>query len=127
MPPNISQQPRVFMLEPHDKDVRNAEAFGRIVRIFDGKSSRPSIWDNDKFSEDAISILRQWNYNPNVDYVLAVGALVPMIMFCTAICDIWECPQVLYWDMPNRRYIVRRLGLSTYERDEREENETIRS
>lgn len=106
----VSQVPRVFILEPHPKDVRLAEEFGEIVYLFDGRSSRPSIWDNG-FVEEAIRRLELVKYHPDFDYVLIVGALVPLVMFTSALAEEFPGALALYYDMPNRCYIERRLGI----------------
>ena len=102
------------MLMPHDNiDVRPAQQFGDIKYIFDAHESRPSIWDQ-QLLNDAISALQQYDYDPDKDYILAAGAMVPLIMFVAAVCDVWECPKVLYWDMRHRCYVERRLGKQTH-------------
>lgn len=100
---------RVFILMPHDKDVRRAQRFGEIVYLF-GDENRASIWDGELMRE-AINRLDALKYDPETDYILAVGAQVPLIQFIGAVVDQWEAPQVLLWDMPNRCYVARRLGL----------------
>lgn len=107
-----TSRPRVFVLEPHDKDFRHAETFGDIEFIFDD-GPRPSIWDR-ALVANALGYLHGRKYNPNVDYVLAVGAMVPMLMFFTALVETWRSPQVLYWDAQHRCYVERRLGRLHY-------------
>jgi hypothetical protein len=107
-------RPRAFILEPQEKlDLRPAKLWGDIVYIFAEYDSRPSIW-HQKLIDDAIGILQQYDYDPDKDYLIVAGAMVPLVMFVSAVCEVWRCPKVLYWDMRHRCYVERRLGRQTY-------------
>lgn len=108
--PNNKPRPRAFVLEPHPKDLSLANEFGDVIFIYDGKSSRPSIWDN-RFVEEALIRLEVHKYDPDYDYVLCVGGLVPTVMFMTAIAEEFPGALTLYYDMPNHCYVERKLGI----------------
>ena len=109
--------PRVFILMPHDKDIRRAEEFGELRYLFDDTEARASIWDNALVLE-ALARMDAAAYDPTIDYLLCVGPQVPLMQLIGALCYEWETPpRVLLWDMRHKRYVERVLGINTTEQE----------
>lgn len=102
-------QPRVFVLQPGNKDFSGASRYGELVHVYDKNESRPSIWDSEYVSE-ALDRLADAQYHPHVDFVLLAGHMVPTVLFCCALCNAYPAPQALCYDIVSGNYVIRRLG-----------------
>lgn len=94
---------RVFMLMPHDKNLSDARRFGELVMLYDKRESRPSIWDP-AFLLEALDRLQDYQYDPERDFVLLAGHMVPTVLFCCAIVQRWPKTRALCYDMISGSY-----------------------
>jgi len=112
---------RVFMLEQSQNvDVVPAFQYGPIIPLFksttidrnnksEKKIDRPSMWHTEEFADEIIKKLEEHNYNPETDYLLVAGHVVPLIIFTCTVVSQWENVQVLFWSSGFQKYVVRRL------------------
>lgn len=103
------RSPRVFMLMPHDKNVRASRRFGELVVVFDKQESRPSIWDP-SFLLEALDRMQDYQFDPQRDYILVVGSMVPVVMWCAAAFHRWPGTRILCFDIASGDYVARTLG-----------------
>lgn len=101
--------PRVFMLMPHDKNVRASRRFGELVVVFDKNESRPSIWDPE-FLMEALDRMQDYQFDATRDHILVVGSMVPVVMWCAATMHRWPGTRILCFDIASGDYVSRTLG-----------------
>lgn len=111
-------KPRVFVLAPVDKPIYTAAEYGEIVFVFNAQD-RPIPHTSKEFQQAIIRKLESMSYDPQVDYLLLVGAFVPLIVFVATVCDQYLGPQALAFDMRQGSYYSISLGI------EEEPNEEI--
>lgn len=111
-------RPRVFILQPGNKDFSGADKFGDVAYIYDKNEPRPSIWD-ENFVREALDRLVDADYQPRHDYVMLAGHMVPIVLFCCALCNAYPAPKVLCYDIVSGNYVTRSLG------NEREARATV--
>jgi hypothetical protein len=97
------------MLMPHDKNVSRASEFGKIQLLFDRSESRPSIWDMALYDE-AIDRLAEEHYNPDQDYILVAGTMVPTVLFVAQLVAAHKKVKLLCFDMPSGEYVCKVAG-----------------
>lgn len=102
-------KPRVFMLLPNDKDTRGAAGFGKLILLFQQDEQRPSIWDS-AFVDEAVRRLDLQNYDPDRDYLLVAGMMVPLVAMFTRLGFEYGHVMALCFDMRDNRYIAKRFG-----------------
>lgn len=109
---------RVFMLEEtQNVDVTSAYEYGPIIPLFkytnadcvDNKSDRPSIWKTGEFTREIIKRLEENDFDPENDYLLIAGHVVPTQMMSIAATIHWETIQFLFWSSYLGKYVARRF------------------
>lgn len=124
---------RVFLLEQtQNVDITPALEYGSIIPLFkstnDGtetstvdstnksdksdksdKFDRPSQWDTKRFTQEIIKQLENNNYDPEVDYLLVAGHVIPLVIFTCSVVGQWENVQMLFWSSGYQKYVMRRL------------------
>lgn len=121
---------RVFVVEAvQNVPISSAEEFGKIVPLFESAeipnnrniegrskpySTRPSIWTEDEngsptLIKDIIYKLEIFNYNPEKDYLLVAGHMIPTVILVTAAVIEYEKVRVLFWSPDWKQYVVRTI------------------
>jgi len=100
---------RVFMLAPHDKNVSRAKRYGELEMIYDRDESRPSIWDEAMYDE-ALERLAELDYDPNHDYILIAGTMVPVVTFVARLVAEYGQIKTLCYDMVSGEYAQKLMG-----------------
>lgn len=114
---NPKESGRVFLLEvSQNVDVGRALEYGPIVPLFKstngdkkGKADRPSMWDTEEFKEQILKELEDHKYDPEKDYLLIAGHIIPIVIFVAAVVAEWENIHVLFWSSGYKKYVVRKL------------------
>jgi hypothetical protein len=101
--------PRSFVLEPCKPDVSAAEKYGKVTYVFGPEYRRCSIWD-DAFPATVMLRLRELGYNPEEDYLVIAGHVVPLVQAVVTCIVEWGHINVLFFSATDRDYIARRLG-----------------
>lgn len=101
---------RVFVLAPTDKPIYSAAEFGEIVFIF-SPSDRPVSHTSCEFAMAIVRKLESMDYDPATDYLLLVGAFVPLIVFVAVVCEQYIMPKALAFDIRQNRYYPIVLGI----------------
>lgn len=104
---------RVFLLEPgQNVDVSHSANFGILTPIFEKKDFRPNVWSNE-FADEFVRRLDEHKYNPNLDYMLIAGHMVPLTICVANIVREWgdECDKIkfLLWDSKRFEYVPMEL------------------
>lgn len=113
---------RVFVLESvQNVPISSAEEYGKIVPLFEAAeipgekrcySTRPSIWTEDEngsptLIKDILHKLESYNYDPEKDYLLIAGHMIPVVILIAAAIIEYEKVQVLFWSPDWKQYVVR--------------------
>lgn len=116
---------RVFVLEAvQNVPISSAEEYGKIVPLFEAAeipggtsekklySTRPSIWTEDEngsptLIKDILHKLESYNYDPEKDYLLIAGHMIPVVILIAAAVIEYEKVQVLFWSPDWKQYVVR--------------------
>lgn len=104
---------RVFVLEDQNSvDISKARIFGEEVYLFSkNEEDRPNVW-TERFCDECVERLEQQNYNPEIDYLLIVGHMPPIIILVATIIRNWgECESVkaLFWTKQAQNYLLMEL------------------
>lgn len=106
---------RVFLLETaQNVDVTSAMEYGPLIPLFkrEQTNDKPSIW-GEEFIDEFIYRLEQQNYNPEVDYLLIAGHMVPIAIWVASVTKEWDearFVQLLLWSSGYGRYVVKKIG-----------------
>lgn len=103
-------KPRVFAFERCEQDVSAAAKFGEVVYLFDADGSRPSIW-SDEFGEQVVKTLMNWRFNPDEDFILCTGKMVPLMMLSLTALAEFEVINLLLYNSVEREYVRRTYAL----------------
>jgi hypothetical protein len=103
--------PRAFLLEETDLDVTSASAFGAIEVLFSSNVPRPSIWSDD-FEDRVLERLIEVRFNPDRDFIILTGQVVPLVRATTVVSEAYGHFKVLAFDTRDRarRYEPISLG-----------------
>ncbi len=116
---------RVFIVEEvRNVPIESAEEFGTIVPLFESAviydkklySTRPSIWEEDEdgkptLIDEILDKLEKYNYDPEKDYILIAGHMIPVVILVAAVVGFGEYEQVkvLFWSPDWKQYVVRTI------------------
>ena len=99
---------RVFLLEPCRQNTEDAKRFGEVKYLFLEEGSRSSIWA-EEFTEELLEELDLLEFNPNVDYILVAGGVVPNFIAAAAIGGAYGQFKALLYDAKTSTYKERLL------------------
>ena len=99
---------RVFILGPTDYDISDALRFGDVVVIF--MSSRPSIFDHNRFASQFKTRVRSLGFNSRDDYFLCIGTAVPLLLSSSFLIQEYGSFKALFFHASEQRYVMRVLG-----------------
>ena len=98
---------RVFLLEPTDFDVSDAERYGDIEVMF---SRRCSVFDHRVFEDTFVERLREMKFDKRVDRFLFVGTSTPLVLITSFLIVELEWVNVLLFHARSQSYVERTLG-----------------
>lgn len=99
----------VFVLEQTEVDVSPAKEYGRIAHVFRPNERRPSIW-TPEFREELLETFVEMGYDPENDYVVIAGRMVPLVKMVATLVAEYRTIRVLFYVSSEERYIVQRIG-----------------
>lgn len=108
----MSRQARVFYVEaPKQRfDSGLAKRWGELVCLFPANARRASIWDSD-FENDVMSALWRQDFDPAVDYLLVVGAVVPTVLAIAKMANYYtDGIHLLLFSSTDRAYKAKHVG-----------------
>lgn len=100
------KEPRVFLFAEVDSrlDLSDAERFGEIVKLYEPSERLPNIF-GPEFEEDIYQRLMRFRYDPEVDYFIVVGSLIPLFRVATVLSTFDEVPfKVLLFNAVTQSY-----------------------
>lgn len=112
MQSSTNRPQRAFLLEETDLDTTGASAFGNVEVLFTQAVYRPSIW-SDEFAERVLERLKEVRFDPEHDYIVLTGQVVPLVKATTAIIEAYGYCKALAFDTRDRsrRYEPVSLGI----------------
>jgi len=90
-------------------NVSRAKAYGELSYIFPTGASRSSIW-SEEFMDEALTSLAAMEYQPRLDCIVLVGAVVPLTKIIARLVAIYGQIRVLCWSATERDYILQEVG-----------------
>ena len=100
---------KVFIIEETRQDTDEASRFGEIEVLFSQRDHRPSIWDASFYAE-ALKCLEARGYDNKRDFLVVVGAMVPVVGVIAALLTEFGSIHVLFYDSRHRQYVDKELG-----------------
>lgn len=96
---------KVFVLfEDTKKDVSDAGRFGEITYVYPTNEPHPKVWTN-SFVQDMLKRLSDLQFNPEVDYVVVSGTVVPLVLLLTRLARDYQTLNMLLYDSSVDEYI----------------------
>lgn len=112
---------RTFVLEPPragprgNIDLTEARRFGEIIYLFEPGDHRAGIFE-DMFSDDVLNALDDHGYDPDKDYFVFAGGLVPMCRIASVLTGRYGRFRALLFCTSTRNYVDIMMGDTTYAR-----------
>lgn len=100
---------RVFVIERTRHDVSSASDYGPLKYIFPPDMHRSSLWSKE-FRDELTSRLDDLGFNPKVDYILAAGNTIPLIMLVGALVARFGYVRALAFYATDRTYTPILIG-----------------
>lgn len=107
-PPRV-RRAKAWVLEPHHQSMKNASDFGDVTYIYDERDERPGIW-SPEFVPVAVQDLIAKDFDPEHDYFVVVGNMVPLAMLLCGLVARFGRINALLFSATERSYVHRRLG-----------------
>jgi 3-mercaptopyruvate sulfurtransferase SseA len=103
---------RIFIVEYPRHDIADLERLGRVFEIWPPGTSRPSVWDTDRLTEETIRKFNRLGFKPEEDALAYVGSGVLVATTLAALVGHYGRVQVVLFDNKNQKYIARTLGVT---------------
>ncbi len=103
---------KIFVIEPTRHDISPAAIYGTLVYLFAPDMHRSSIWSN-AFRDEIFERLDALEFNPDVDYILAAGNQIPLLVLVGGIVARYNHCNILAFNASARQYIPLTVGKNT--------------
>ena len=109
----------VFIVEPlkADIDVSKASRHGDVIYLFDINARRCSVFQHDKFGRAVLARLRDVKFDPQVDCVCVVGAILTLAVSISAIAQSYDEFDLLLFNSVEGNYVRRRFRKTDWTED----------
>lgn len=101
---------RVFVFEETKQDVRRAATYGEIVYLFGASRQRSALFECDAVSDEIVTALEEYGFNPALDFVCVTGHIVSIALLTAAVVSNWGRVKFLLYDAIQKTYHERALG-----------------
>lgn len=112
----ISERPMtrlVFVLDEKTRvDFSPAKRHGDVKFVFDCDDERPSIWSV-AYYEQAVTKMLAQEFDPDVDYLVAVGSQVPLLLLSATLVAKFGQVNLLLFDSTTSEYVHKRVAVNT--------------
>lgn len=103
--------PKVFIIEPVRQhiDVSKAQKFGDIIYVFEINDRRCSAFQIIHFGRTVLQRLEQLEFDPKLDFVCIVGAMLTVTIAIIAIAQRYDVFNVLLFNSVDDAYVEKRF------------------
>lgn len=107
-------RPRAFVLEEQrrDLDMSTLAKYGDLCYVFPKNVKRPSVFSGDLYLQRLYDRLQELDFNPDVDYIVAVGGIVELVLSIGELSSCFTKLKLLVYCSTASRYVDRNIGIN---------------
>lgn len=91
-------------------DVTPAKRHGDVKYVFDQNEEKPSIWSA-TYYEHALAKMANQDYDPDLDYLVAAGSQVPLLLLVAHLVARFGQVNLLLFDSTTSEYVHKRVSI----------------
>lgn len=100
-----------FVLDGNTRiDYSPATRYGDVKLVFDQREEKPSIWST-LYYEHAVDRMVKQDYDPDLDYLVAAGSQVPLLLLVATLVAKFGQVNLLLFDSTTSEYIHKRVSI----------------